>query len=159
MPGSILGTRVVRSEDGELLRGEGRYVADLELERALHVTFVRSPAAHAMLGEIHVDEALAVPGVVAVWTAADVDVAPYHGFIKVHDDFARPPLAVDRVRFVGEPIAAVFAETAAAAADGADLVWADLDPLPPVCDPETALAPEAPIVFPEHGSNVAMSLT
>jgi aerobic carbon-monoxide dehydrogenase large subunit len=52
-----------------------------------------------------------MPGVVAVWTAADLGVAPHHGFVKVHDDFARPPLAVDRVRFVGEAIAVVLAET------------------------------------------------
>ena len=159
MTGSILGTRVVRSEDPELLRGEGRYVADLELPGALQVAFVRSPIAHAVLQQIHVDEALAAPGVVAVWTAVELDVAPHHGFVKVHDDFARPPLAVDRLRFVGDPFAAVFAETAAAATDAADLVWAELDPLPPVCDPEAALMQGSPVVFDDHGSNVAMALT
>src|SRR3954453_2420316 len=110
MNGSILGTRVVRTEDPELLRGEGRYVADLPLKDALHTAFVRSPVAHASLGAIHVEDALAVPGVVAVWTATELDVAPHHGFMKVHEDFARPPLAVDRVRFVGDAFAVVFAD-------------------------------------------------
>ena len=70
------------------------------------------------------------------WTADDLGVAPHHGFVKVHDDFARPPLADDRVRFVGEAIAVVFAETLEQGEDAAAAVWADIDPLPAVVDPE-----------------------
>ncbi|MEO8698218.1 MAG: xanthine dehydrogenase family protein molybdopterin-binding subunit, partial [Acidimicrobiales bacterium] len=97
-PGSILGNRVLRSEDPALLRGTRRYVADLDLPGKLHAAFARSPVAHGVLVEVHVADALEMPGVVAVWTANELGVAPHHGFVKVHDDFARPPLAADRVR-------------------------------------------------------------
>ena len=100
-----------------------------------------------------------MPGVVAVWTAAELGVAPHHGSFKVHDDFARPPLATDRVRFVGDMVAVVFAETAAQGEDAAEVVWAEIDPLPVVVDPEEALLPGAEVIFPVHGDNVAMSLT
>ncbi|HEX4981933.1 MAG TPA: hypothetical protein VFV63_09550, partial [Ilumatobacteraceae bacterium] len=109
--GSVLGTRVLRTEDPGLLRGQRRYVADLQLDGALQAVFVRSSVAHGTITAIHVEDAIGMPGVVAVWTAAELGVAPHHGFMKVHDDFARPPLAVDRVRFVGEAIAVVFADT------------------------------------------------
>jgi carbon-monoxide dehydrogenase large subunit len=153
--GSILGTRVVRTEDPALLRGEGRYVADLPLDDKLYAVFVGSEVAHGTINAIHLDDARAMPGVVAVWTAADLDVAPHHGFAKVHDDFARPPLAVDRVRFVGEPIAVVFATNLADGEDAAAAVWADIDVLPSSTDPEVALAEGAELIFPEHGSNEA----
>jgi carbon-monoxide dehydrogenase large subunit len=159
MAGSILGTRVTRTEDPELLRGQGRYVADLGLAGALFAAFARSPVAHGTLGAVHVEDAASMPGVVAVWTAADLDVAPFHGFVKVHDDFARPPLAVDVVRFVGEPYAVVFADSPAAAADAVAAIWADIEPLPAVIDPEAALLAGAPVVFLERGNNVAMALT
>ena len=100
-----------------------------------------------------------MPGVVAVWTAAELGVAPHHGFVKVHDDFARPPLAVDRVRFVGEALAVVFAETYEQGEDAASAVWADIDPLPPIIDPEAAFDDDAPLIFPDHGSNEAMMIT
>ena len=155
-PGSILGNRVLRSEDPGLLRGTRRYVADLDLPGKLHAAFARSPVAHGMLAAVHVDDARAMPGVVAVWTADELGVAPHHGFVKVHDDFARPPLAVGRVRFVGDSLAVVFAETAAQAEDAANAVWADIDPMPAIVDPEAALLRDAAIIFPEHGSNQAM---
>ena len=100
-----------------------------------------------------------MPGVVAVWTAAELGVAPHHGFMKVHDDFARPPLAVDRVRFVGEAIAVVFAETYEQGEDAAGAVWAEIDTLPPIIDPETAFDDDATLIFPDHGSNEAMIIT
>ena len=156
--GSILGTRVVRTEDPALLHGVRRYVADLPLEGRLHAVFATSDVAHGELRAVHFDDARSMPGVVAVWTAAELDIAPHHGFVKVHDDFARPPLAVGRVRFVGEPIAVVFAETIAQAEDAAEAIWAEIDPLPTVVDAESALAPDAPLIFPEHGSNQAMLL-
>lgn len=158
-PGSILGTRVTRSEDPELVTGAGRYVADLPLEGKLHAVFVRSDVAHGMLRAVHTEDAVGMPGVVAVWTAAELDVAPHHGSFKVHDDFARPPLATDRVRFVGDMVAVVFATSAAEGEDAAAMVWADIEPLPAIVDPEVALLPGAAPIFPAHGDNVAMALT
>jgi carbon-monoxide dehydrogenase large subunit len=157
-PGSILGTRVVRTEDPELVTGRGRYVADLPLEGKVFAVFVRSDVAHGIVNEVHVEDAVGMPGVVAVWRAADLGVAPHHGSFKVHDDFARPPLATDRVRFAGDIVAVVFAETQAQGEDAAAMVWADVDPLPAVVDPEAALAPGLDPIFPEHGDNVAMAL-
>src|SRR5215204_3653509 len=113
MVGSILGTRVVRTEDPVLLTGQARYLDDLELPGKLHAVFARSELAHATLTAVHVEDAREVPGVVAVFTSADLDVAPHHGFVRVHDDFARPPLADGVVRFVGEAVAMVVAETRA----------------------------------------------
>ena len=91
-----------------------RYLRRSAVRRPLHAVFVRSDVAHGTITSIDTGEAVAMPGVVAVWTADDLDVAPHHGFAKIHDDFARPPLATDRVRFVGEPVAVVFAESLAA---------------------------------------------
>ncbi len=155
--GSILGNRVIRSEDPGLLVGANKYLADLPLERPLHAVFVRSDLAHGTITSIDVDEAKAMPGVVDVWTAAELGIAPHHGFAKIHDDFARPPLATDRVRFVGEAIAVVFAETQAQGVDAAQTVWADIEPLPSVTDSEAALAEGAPVLFPEHGTNLAVA--
>ena len=140
MPGSILGTRVLRTEDPALLTGSARYLNDLDLPGKLHAVFARSEVAHARLGTVHIDDAEAVPGVVAVYTAETLGVAPHHGFVTVHPDFARPPLATGVVRFVGEAIAVVVAESVVAAADGAAAVWADYEPLDPIVDAEDAFA-------------------
>ncbi|MEQ9163178.1 MAG: xanthine dehydrogenase family protein molybdopterin-binding subunit, partial [Ilumatobacter fluminis] len=156
--GSILGNRVSRTEDPELLTGAGKYIADLDLgEGALHAVFVRSDIAHGIINSIDVDEARSMPGVVAVWTADELDVAPHHGFAPIDPAFARPPLATDRVRFVGEAVAVVFAETAAQGADAADAVWADIEPIDAVTDSEAALAPDAPLLRPERGDNIAVA--
>jgi len=126
-PGSILGHAVRRREDPRLITGRGRYVDDLPQDRCLHVAFVRSTLAHATIRGVDVAAAAAAPGVVAVLTAADLDLPARVGFhMMVPDVFARPPLAVGRVRFVGEPVALVVAESAPAAADAAQLV--DLTP-------------------------------
>src|SRR3954453_20088501 len=116
MPGSILGTRVLRTEDPTLLTGSARYLNDLDLPGKLHAVFARAEVAHARLGTVHIDDAVATPGVVAVLTGETLGVAPHHGFVTVHPDFARPPLAVGTVRFVGEAIALVVAESVTAAA-------------------------------------------
>ena len=146
-PGSILGTRVLRTEDPGLLSGARRYLADLPLEGRLQAVLVRSDVAHGTINAIHVDDAAAMPGVVSVLTAADLGVAPHHGFVPVHPDFIRPPLAVDKVRFVGEPIAVVLAETFEQGVDAAEVVWADIDPLPADDDAEDALADDAALIF------------
>ncbi len=159
MAGSILGTRVLRTEDPELLFGTGQYVGDLDLGNQLHLVFVRSEMAHASITGIDVEEAKSAPGVVAVLTAADLGVAPFQSMVTVHDDFARPPLATDRVRFVGDAIVAVVAETAVQAKDAADMVIVDYEVLPAVVAAEAALEVDAPVLFEAHGNNVAISST
>jgi carbon-monoxide dehydrogenase large subunit len=154
-PGSILGTRVTRTEDPGLLTGSRKYLADLPLVERLHAVFVRSDVAHGVINAVNIDDASEMPGVVAILTAATLGVAPHHGFVPVHPDFVRPPLATGKVRFVGEPIAVVLAETAEQGEDAAEMVWADIDPLPAVTDSEDALADGAPILFEPHGTNVA----
>ncbi len=155
-PGSILGTRVLRTEDPGLLTGRRHYLADLDLPQKLHAVFVRSDVAHGVINAIHVDDAIGMPGVVEVLTAADLAIAPHHGFATVHPDFARPPLADGRVRFVGEPIAVVLAETFEQGEDAASAVWADIDPLPALVDAEAALTDTDHLIFPDHGSNEAL---
>lgn len=156
---SILGTRVTRREDPRLLTGTGAYVADLriaELEGALTVAFVRSTIAHARLEDVDLSEAREMPGVVAVFAAPDLGLAaPGPRMPWVPAQMARPWLATDIVRFVGEPVAMVVADDPASAVDAAEMVIVDLDPLSPVVDPEAALAAESPLLYPEVGSNVA----
>lgn len=159
MAGSILGTRVLRTEDPEFLFGEAEYVGDLDLGGQLQVVFVRSEMAHAVITGIDTTAAREAPGVVAVWTAADLDIAPFQSMVTVHDDFARPPLATDRVRFVGEAIVAVLADTVTNAKDAADMVIVDYEPLPAAVTAEAALADDAPILFERHGDNVALTTT
>jgi carbon-monoxide dehydrogenase large subunit len=154
-PGSLLGTRVLRTEDSALLLGARRYLADLELDRPLHAVFARSDIAHGRLSEVHTNEAAGMSGVVAVLTAADLGVAPHHGSFPVHPDFTRPPLADGVVRFVGEPIAVVLAESEAEGIDAAAMIWADIEPLDVLVDPEAALSSDAVALFPDHGSNQA----
>jgi carbon-monoxide dehydrogenase large subunit len=155
MVGSLLGTRVVRVEDPDLLTGRGTYIGNLRVPGLLQGYFVRSTMAHARLVEVDVTAARQAPGVVAVLTAADLGLAEFHGFMILNEHCARPPLATDKVRFVGEPIVLVVAESAAAAADAAELVEVDYDPLPAAVDPEAALAPDAPLQFEEMGTNLA----
>ncbi len=155
MAASILGNAVRRVEDPDLVRGRGSYVDNLNVAGLLHLTFVRSPLAHARIRGVDVSEAAAAPGVVAVYTADDLKLPRYHPFFAVNERCARPPLATDRVRFVGEAVAAVVASSRAQAADAADLVVVDYDPLPVVVDPEAALAGDAPLQFDELGSNLA----
>lgn len=155
--GSILGTRVRRVEDRDLITGASTFVGNLELDGLLHAAFVRSPLAHGLVLGIGVAAAAAQPGVVAVYTAADLDLPAhhYHRFLVLNAQMARPPLATDRVRFAGEAVAVVVAESRAAAVDAAEQVEVDYDPLPAVADPEEALAPDAELQFPEAGSNLA----
>ena len=155
MVGSILGNAVTRVEDPDLLRGRGTYVGNLHVDGMAHLAFVRSPLAHGRIRGISVSEALAAPGVVAVYTAADLQVPAFHGFIVLNEKCARAPLADGKVRFAGEAVAAVVAETEAAAVDAAELVDVDYEPLPAAADVERALAPDAPLQFEDLGSNVA----
>ncbi|MGH9001452.1 MAG: xanthine dehydrogenase family protein molybdopterin-binding subunit, partial [Acidimicrobiia bacterium] len=155
MPGSLLGNIVPRAEDPDLLVGRSCYVDDLVLPGVLHLVFVRSTVAHARLVSVDVSGAAAMPGVAAAFTAADLDLKPVQGFGVVNADCARPPLATDRVRFVGEAVAVVAAESRAAAIDAAEAVVVDYEPLAAAVTPEEAVAPDAPLQFPDLGTNVA----
>src|SRR5947209_3412539 len=155
MPGSILGSAVRRREDPRLVSGRGRYVDDLPAERGLVAAFARSPLAHARLRGLDLTAARAVPGVVGAFAAEDLGMAARLAFGLMPDVFVRAPLATDTVRFVGEAIAVVVAETRASAADGAEAVVADYEPLPVVASLEAAADEGAPLLFPAHGSNVA----
>ncbi len=157
MAGSILGNRVARTEDPELLTVGGTYVYDLDLGAA-HAVFVRSIEAHAALLSIDTAEAAASNGVVAVFTNETLGVDPHHGFVKVADAFAHAPLASGTVRYVGEPIALVVAETFQQAVDAAELVVVDYEPLPVVVDPERAFDDDVPAIFAEKGDNIALSV-
>jgi len=158
MPGSILGTAVRRVEDPDLLVGRAEFVDDLAIDGVLHLHFVRSSYAHARLVSIDADDARAMPGVVAVFTAADLGLAPYEGLMQLNAQCVRPPLAETKVRFVGDAVAVVVAETRAAAADAAEVVVVEYDALEAVADPEAALAPGAPLQFEELGSNLAAAI-
>ena len=154
--GSILGNPVRRVEDPKILHGRARYFDDLAPDGCVHVVFVRSTIAHARVTGIDTSEAEAMPGVLAVATKDSLELAPVQGFVMLPPEFSRPPLADGVVRFVGDIVAAVAAETRAQAVDAAEMVIVDYDPLPTVVDPEAALADGAPILFPDHGTNVAI---
>ena len=155
MQGSILGAAVKRREDPRLVTGKGRFVADLPAEGALHAHFVRSPVAHARIRGVDASAARAMPGVAAVFTAEDLGLPRRAGFPPLGDAFSKPPLAEGVVRFVGDPVALVLAETREQAADAVAAIDLDLEPLPHVVDPAVALAEGAPLLFPDHGTNLA----
>src|SRR3954471_22283946 len=155
---SILGTRVVRTEDPLFLTRGAVYTDDLTDERltgALHATFVRSQVAHGRLLSVDTEAALQAPGVVAVVTAQDVtDLAPLPPpFPFINQAMTRPWLASDRVRFVGDPIAVVLTEERYQGEDAAELVAVDIDPLPAVVSLTDAAQDEV-LLFPEAGTNV-----
>ena len=141
MPGSILGERVIRKEDPKFLTSGGKYLDDLndvpELAGAAHVVYVRSAVAHGTITSIDSTEAASMPGVLGVFTAADLGLEPTPS--PFNPTVARTILASDRVRYVGEPIAAVVAETRSQATDAAEAVVVDYDVLEAVVDPEEAL--------------------
>lgn len=128
---------------------------DLVRHDGLQAAFVRSPLAHARLRDLELAPALAIPGVVAAYGAADLQLPARLALAVLPDVFARSPLASGVVRFVGEAVAVVVGETRAAAEDGANAVEVDYEPLPVAATPAAAAAPEAPLLFPEHGSNLA----
>lgn len=137
-----------------MVRGAATYVADLPLDGVWHAVFVRSPVAHALVNRIDTSTVIA-PAVVL--TAHELALAPILGFDTVNAHMARPPLATDRVRFVGDPIAVVLAPTLAEAHDAAEVVRVDYDPLLAVTGVDAARATGAPLLFPEAGTNVAFS--
>ncbi len=156
----LIGQRLLRQEDPRLLTGRGAYVTDLALPGMLHVALLRSPHAHARIAHVDVGRARGVPGVVAVFTADHIrDVGPLpvlaHPPGQRQTDF--PVLPADRVRYVGQPLAAVVAETRYAAEDGVDGLDVTYDPLPIVADVAQATSPGAPKLYDDWPDNVVVS--
>ena len=159
----MFGVPALRSEDPRFLRGRGRYLENIEIPGALHAAFVRSIMPHATVVGVDATAALALPGVAGAYVATDLALAPLPPSGTVEGDtqaeleglFSREPLARDVVRFVGEIVAVVVAETAGQAVDAAEMVAVEYDELPVVVDVEAAVADGAPLLWPAFGTNVA----
>jgi carbon-monoxide dehydrogenase large subunit len=151
-----------RREDYTLITGRSHYVDDLRSPQGrpavLHMMVVRSPYAHAEIKHIELEEARALPGVVAAFTGEELVSGMRSLDSVVLPGMKRPerrPLAVGRARYVGDPVAIVLAEDRYTAADARDLVDVDYEPLPAISDPEAAVAPSAPLIYDEFGTNIA----
>ena len=159
-----IGQPIRRSEDPTLVRGQGRYTDDVSRPRQAYAVMVRSQVAHGVIRSVGIETAKTMPGVLAVLTAADL--AGYGGLkctlpLKNRDGspihyVPRPALSEDKVRFVGDPIACVIAETVAQAKDAAEAVGLYIEPLTPVLKPADAVKPDAPLVFDQIANNVAL---
>ena len=153
---SPIGERVLRLEDGPLLAGQGRFAADWAFPDMLHMRVVRSNVAHGIITGIDTAAAMAVVGVIAVWTPDDVADIPDIDFRATKytglEPYKQPVLARGRVRYVGEPVAVVFAENSHIAEDAANLVFVEIDELPAVIDASTA-----PVEFlPDHDTEATV---
>ena len=159
-----IGQSVSRTEDPVLLRGEGRYTDDLAAEGQVHLAFLRSPVAHGAIRSLDVSAARAMPGVLGIWTGDDMrgyansdsgvtfanrDGTPYR-------QTRRHQLAVERVRYAGEPVACVAAETAVQAKDAAEAIGLDIDALAAVVDAAAAVAPDAPQLHDDVPDNTVL---
>ena len=159
-----IGQPVTRKEDPTLVRGEGAYTDDLNLPNQAYAAMVRSSVAHGIIRAIDTEAAKAMPGVLAVLTGADL--AAYGGLkcnlpIKSRDGSPikytpRPALAADKVRFVGDPVACVIAQTIAQAKDAAEAVALDIEPLPAVTSAREAAKPGAPQLWDDVPGNLAL---
>jgi len=170
---SFVGRSVSRREDQRLLTGRGQFIADLKLPQMLHAVFVRSPVAHARIKAIDLSRAAAIPGIFYALSGPelarqlppvpDTQLAlPNKWTTLVQHKFINPQqplLAYDKVRHVGEAVAVIVAESRYAAEDAAELVTLDLDPLPPVLDPEAALRPDAAVIHDRFGTNLIGGFT
>ena len=170
MGAKYFGASVRRKEDPRYLRGEGRFVDDIKLPGMLHAAFVRSPHAHARIAAIRTDAAGRLPGVAHVFTFADLErwmkPLPLFGAIppglaaRVAVTMKQPhqlAMCRDEARHVGEIVAMVLARSRAVAEDGCELVEVDYEPLPVLADVEAAARPDAPVLYPAWGDNVALS--
>lgn len=161
--GTWVGASVPRREDPRLLAGRGRFVDDITLPGMLHAQFVRATVAHGRITAVDLSEVLAVPGVVAAFTAADLDLAditaeldrPRHEFVPT----AMPVLAHDHVRYVGEPIAIVVARDPYAVEDGVEAAIVEYEELEPVVSDTAALAPGAPLVHADAPANTLVDVS
>jgi carbon-monoxide dehydrogenase large subunit len=161
------GERIKRNEDPRLLTGQGLYVDDVDLPNMLHVAFVRSPYAHAKINSIDVSQALQREGVVAVYTANDLGdywkpgpllVSPPPVDNIIFNEKTQVPLAKDKVKFAGEPIVMVLAESRYIAEDALADIQVDYEPLEAVVDLEKALQPDSTLIHEEIGSNIAANV-
>ena len=155
--GSILGNAVTRKEDPGLLTGSNEYVDDLDIDAA-QIVFVRSTMAHAILLEVDISEAVNMPGVLAVYTAENLELTAVNQSEFMDPSMNRPPLASGRVRFVGDIIAAVVAESKSQGVDAAEQIIVDYDPLPANADIEAAVADDAPILWEGAENNVCFAI-
>ena len=158
-PNSYIGKSVPRPNARKLVEGRGQYVDDIVLPRMVHVAFVRSPHAHARIRGIDAERALAMPGVLRVFTGKDL--APHCDpwvailiHLKGMKSAPQLPLPPERATWAGEAVAAVVAETRAQAEDAVSAVTVDYEPLAAAVDMETALAPDAPVIHPDLGDNL-----
>src|ERR1700754_4664746 len=161
-----VGQPVRRKEDDTLVRGKGKYTDDFSLPGQVYAWIVRSSHAHGIIRGIDTTAAKAMPGVLGVWTGADLASANYAPFtcglpLKSRDGSPllqtnRTALMTDKVRYVGDPVAFVIAETVAQARDAAEAVEVDIDPLPAVTDAAEAVKPGAPQLYDHIPNNVAL---
>jgi carbon-monoxide dehydrogenase large subunit len=159
-----IGEPVLRKEDAALLRGQGRYTDDINLPGQAHAFMLRSTLAHGRIRSIDAAAAKAMPGVLAVYTGADVEqygtlqsALPFKN--RDGSDMKKPgrhALAADKVRFVGDPVACVVAETLLQAKDAAEAVVVDIEPLPVVTKPQESARPGAPALFEDVPDNTAL---
>ncbi|HEV8641748.1 MAG TPA: xanthine dehydrogenase family protein molybdopterin-binding subunit [Methylomirabilota bacterium] len=151
-----VGSAVPRKEDARLVTGRGGYMDDLSRPGLVHAAMLRSPHAHARVVSVDTRAAEAMPGVLAVLTGAEAArmSGPIRPLIPTPVPLRDYCLAVDRVRFAGEPVAAVAAVDRATAEDAIERIVVQYEPLPAIVDPEKALAPGAPLLYPELGTNV-----
>jgi len=159
-----MGQPVPRTEDPRLLRGNGLYVDDYDLPKMSHAYVLRSPHAHAEINSIDVSRAKDAPGVLGVYTGADVAADGLGAHVPEVISYQRrdgspihltprPALCADRVRLVGDPVAFIVAETLNQAKDAAELIEVTYTPLPSVTDPAKAMEPDAPRIWPDANSN------
>jgi 2-furoyl-CoA dehydrogenase large subunit len=151
-----VGAPLPRKEDARLLSGRGLYLDDVTRPGLLHAAMLRSPHAHARIAAIDATPAARVPGVHAVLTGADAAAAsrPIRPLIPTPVPLPDWCLAVERVRYAGEPVAAVAAVDRAVAEDALERVRVEYEPLAPIVDPEAAVRPDSPLLYPELGTNV-----
>ena len=159
----IIDPGTARPDAGKFIQGRGRYLDDISVTGMLHVCFVRSPYAHAKIAGIDASRALELSGVSHVFTGRDLAAVcqPWTARLTNLGEMKTAPQAampVDVVRWQGEPVAAVVAVSRAIAEDAAELVEAEYEELPAVADPEAATGPDAPLVHPELGTNLAWSI-
>src|SRR5439155_7789951 len=161
----LVGAKIHRREDPRLVTGHGRYTDDLTRPGLVHAAFVRSPYAHAKVKKIDITDAVKAPGVVAVYTARDFEglilgpMAAAPGLVPDKKVPERFPLARDEVHYQGDPVALVVADSKGQAADAAQMIQVDYEPLPAVSDLEAALKPGAAKAHSDLENNISWDLT
>ncbi len=160
----LMGVRIKRREDPALITGEGKYTGDIELDNMAYMAVLRSPHAHATIRSIDTSAAKELPGVITVLTGEEINphitaslpvIIPFDDAYSDHHTVARQLLTTGKVRFVGDPVAVVVADSKYAAADALDAIQVRYKMLPAVVDPEQAMNADAPVIHDEIGTNIA----